>query len=72
MEVRFGKKMATKKKWSKVRSQKKLTVVECWLTYSKEANEKEANHLALPMDRTTNWCSHGGWFTLALCIETIL
>jgi hypothetical protein len=28
-------------------------------------NEKETNHLAHPMDRTTNWCSHGGWFTLA-------
>ncbi len=29
-------------------------------------NEKEANHPARPVDRTTNWCSHGGWFTLAL------
>jgi hypothetical protein len=28
-------------------------------------NEKEANHPAHPMDRTANWCSHGGWFTLA-------
>ncbi len=29
-------------------------------------SEKEANHPAWPMDRTANWCSHGGWFTLAL------
>jgi hypothetical protein len=29
-------------------------------------NEKEANHPAHPMDRTANWCSHGGWFTLAI------
>jgi hypothetical protein len=29
-------------------------------------NEKEANHPVNPMDRTANWCSHGGWFTLAL------
>jgi hypothetical protein len=21
---------------------------------------------AHPMDRTTNWCSHGGWFILAI------
>jgi hypothetical protein len=28
-------------------------------------NEKETNHPAHPMDRTANWCSHGGWFTLA-------
>jgi hypothetical protein len=27
-------------------------------------NEKEANHPAHPMDRTANWWSHGGWFTL--------
>jgi hypothetical protein len=27
-------------------------------------NEKEANHPAHPMDRTANWRSHGGWFTL--------
>jgi hypothetical protein len=53
------------KKWSKVSSQKRLTVVECWLTYGKEVNEKEANHPAHPMDRTANWCSCGGWFTLA-------
>jgi hypothetical protein len=29
-------------------------------------NEKEANHPAHPMDRTANWRSHGGWFTLAV------
>jgi hypothetical protein len=23
-------------------------------------NEKEVNHPAHPMDRTANWCSHGG------------
>jgi len=23
-------------------------------------NEKEANHPGHPMDRTANWCSHGG------------
>jgi len=28
-------------------------------------NEKETNHPAHPMDRTANWCSHGGCFTLA-------
>jgi hypothetical protein len=28
-------------------------------------NEKEANHPAHGMDRTANWCSHGGWVTLA-------
>jgi hypothetical protein len=28
-------------------------------------NEKVANHPAHPMDRMANWCSHGGWFTLA-------
>jgi len=33
-------------------------------------NEKEANHPAHPMDRTANWCSHGGWFTLALGNQT--
>jgi hypothetical protein len=32
MEVRVEKKLAMKKKWSKVSSQKRLTVVECWLT----------------------------------------
>jgi len=32
--------------------------VECWLTQSKEANEKEMNHPAHPMDITANWCSH--------------
>jgi hypothetical protein len=32
---------------------------------SKEVDEEEANHPTLPMDRTANWCSHGGWFTLA-------
>jgi hypothetical protein len=54
--------MATKqkKKWSKVNSQKRLTVVEYWLMQGKEANEKETNHPAHPMDRTVNWCSHGG------------
>jgi hypothetical protein len=31
----------------------------------KEANEKETNHPAHPMHRMVNWCSHGGWFTLA-------
>jgi hypothetical protein len=31
IEVRVEKKLAMKKKWSKVRSQKGLTVVECWL-----------------------------------------
>jgi hypothetical protein len=66
-EVRVGKKLAKKKINSKVRSQKRLTVVECWLTYG-----KEANHPAHPMDRTANWCSHGGWFILAVCIETRL
>jgi hypothetical protein len=29
---------------------------------SKEANEKEINHPAHPMDRTANWRSHGGWY----------
>jgi hypothetical protein len=33
-------------------------------------NEKEANHPAHPMDRTANWCSHGGWFTLANILPT--
>jgi len=28
-------------------------------------NEKKTNHPAHPMDRMANWCSHGGWFTLA-------
>jgi hypothetical protein len=31
-------------------------------------NEKEANHPVHPMDRTANWGSHGGWFTLALVV----
>jgi hypothetical protein len=31
MEVKAGKKVTTKEKWSKVSSQKRLTVVECWL-----------------------------------------
>jgi len=29
-------------------------------------DEKEVNHPAHPMDRMANWCSHEGWFTLAL------
>jgi hypothetical protein len=45
-----------------------LTVVECWLTEGKEMNEKKMNHPAHPTDRTANWCSHGGWFTLAITI----
>ncbi len=32
-------------------------------------NEKEANHPAHPMDITANWCSHGGWFTLAVLVS---
>jgi hypothetical protein len=32
MEVRVEKELAAKQKWSKVSSQKRLTVVECWLT----------------------------------------
>jgi hypothetical protein len=32
MEVRVGKKMAMKKKWSKVSSQKRLSMVERGLT----------------------------------------
>jgi hypothetical protein len=40
MEVRVGKKLAMKKKCSKVSSQKGLTVVQCWLTYGKEVSEK--------------------------------
>ncbi len=36
-------------------------MVKCWLTYKgKEVNEKKANHPTYPMDRTANWCSHGG------------
>jgi hypothetical protein len=32
MEVRVGEELAAEnKKWSKVSSQKRLTVVECWL-----------------------------------------
>jgi len=27
---------------------------------SKEVDEEEAYHPTLPMDRTANWCSHGG------------
>jgi len=23
-------------------------------------------NIAHPMDRVVNWCSHGGWFTLAI------
>jgi hypothetical protein len=38
----------------------------------KEANEKEVNHPAHPMDRTINWCNHGGWFTLANKLHKIL
>jgi hypothetical protein len=34
------------------------------LVKGKEADEKETNHPAHPMDRTANWCSHRGWFTL--------
>jgi len=58
--------LATKKKVVKGEQPKNLTVVECWLMKGKETDEKEANQLAHPMDRTTNWCSHGGWFTLSL------
>ncbi len=32
MEVRVGKNLTTKKNWSKVSNQKRLTMVECWLT----------------------------------------
>ncbi len=32
MEVRVEKKNGNEKKWSKVSNQKRLTVVECWLT----------------------------------------
>jgi len=35
-------------------------------------NEKEENHPAHPMDRTTNWCSHGGWLTLALVLGMVI
>ncbi len=35
-------------------------------------NEKETNHPVHPMDRTANWCSHGGWFTLALTLVPII
>jgi hypothetical protein len=66
MEVRVEKKLATKENWSKVSNQKRLNVVECWLTQGKGANEKEASHPAHPMDKMTNLCSHGGWFTLAM------
>jgi hypothetical protein len=31
MEARVGKKLAMKKKWSKVNNQKRLTAVEYWL-----------------------------------------
>jgi len=38
-------------------------------------NEKQANLPAHPMDRTANWCSHGGWFTLTItiikCVRTV-
>jgi len=38
-------------------------------------NEKEPNHPPHPMDRTANWCSHEGWFTLAVpiikCVRTV-
>jgi hypothetical protein len=32
MEIKVGKKLALEKKWAKVSSQNRLTVVECWLT----------------------------------------
>jgi hypothetical protein len=73
MKVRVEKKLTTKqKKWSKVNSQKGLTVIKCWLTQGKEANEKEANHPADSTDRMVNWCSHGGWFTLVHKLHKIL
>jgi hypothetical protein len=60
MEVKVGKKMAMKKKWSKVNNQKILIVVESCLMCGKEVNEKEANHPTHPMDRMANSCNHGG------------
>ncbi len=43
MEVRVGKELAAgKNKWPKVSSQKRLTVVECWLKQGKEADEKHS------------------------------
>jgi hypothetical protein len=59
--------MTTKNKMIKGQQPKKidcgrmLVSVKC-----KKTDEKEANNSAHPMDRTANWCSHGGWFTLAL------
>jgi hypothetical protein len=63
MEVRAGKKMATKK-MVKGQQPKKI---DCgrMLVKGKESDEKEANHPAHPMDRTANCCSQGDWFTVA-------
>jgi len=63
MEVRAEKKMAKTKKKPKVNNQKILTVVACWLTEGQEQDEKRQPIL---WTEQNTWCSHGGWFTLAL------
>jgi hypothetical protein len=65
MEVRVGKKMATKKKMVKGQQPKKIDCDNMLVKASNEADEKEVNHPTVPMDRTANWCSHGGWFNVA-------
>jgi hypothetical protein len=42
MEVRVGKELATKKQWSKVNNQNRVTVIERWLTEGEEADEKHS------------------------------
>jgi hypothetical protein len=49
--VKVGKKAPNfLKKGSKVSSQKKFTVVQCWFTHGQKPDERNTTH---PMDRTT-------------------
>jgi hypothetical protein len=74
MEVRVEKKLAMKKKMIKSQQPKKIDCGRMLVNVKvKEVNEKEAIHPAHPMDRTANWCSHGGLVhnrPFILCVKT--
>jgi len=55
MEVRVEKKNSNKKKWSKVNSQKRSTVVECWLTQGKKADEKHSSSYRQNDELVQSW-----------------